>query len=99
MNPNIDLWLYKNNLSKDMKTAIVENIHKLEENNDLDMKNVLSILPIKDKKNIMWVLFQASRGNVSASSSFNYNLYQIIKLYLLGFIQVLTTCGRPGGQV
>ncbi|XP_024164044.1 cyclic nucleotide-gated ion channel 1 [Rosa chinensis] len=72
MKPDIDLWLSKNNLSKDMETAvtkkkkknlktlIMENIHKLEENSDLDVQNFLSVLPIKDKQTIMCVLFLAA---------------------------------------
>ncbi|KAL6179636.1 hypothetical protein ACLB2K_051149 [Fragaria x ananassa] len=75
MKPDIDLWLSKNNLSNDMETGvtrkkkkslrdvIMDNIDKLEENSDLDMQNILSILPVKDKKRVMCSLFFASVKN------------------------------------
>jgi hypothetical protein len=81
MKPDIDLWLYKNDLpkdmkavtknKKDMKTVIIDNIHKLKKNNDidLDVRNMLSVLPIKDKQSIMWILFKASLKEVNTSSS------------------------------
>lgn len=81
MKPDVDLWLYKNDLpkdlkavtrnKKDMKTVIMENIHKLEDKNDidLDVQNMLSVLPIKDKQSITWVLFKSSLKEVNTSSS------------------------------
>lgn len=91
MNRDIDSWLTKYDVRNDMKTVIMENIHKLEGNNDLDMKNVLSILPIKDKKIIMLSLFSASLEkkrleNVSDSSSF------------IIFIKSNCICWKPGSQ-
>ncbi|XP_004306839.1 PREDICTED: cyclic nucleotide-gated ion channel 1-like [Fragaria vesca subsp. vesca] len=68
LKPDIDLWLYKNNIRfqkdniqededlKRLKKAIMENIHKLGENNDIDLQNMLSILPVNDKKRIIRLL-------------------------------------------
>jgi hypothetical protein len=71
MKPDIDLWLSKNDLKtkntkkEALKTVIIENIHKLEENKDIDVQNIISILPIKYKKSIMRLLCLTSLKKVS----------------------------------
>lgn len=84
MKPDVDLWLSKYYPSKDnekmvtreknenLKAAIMENIHKLRENSDLDVQNILGILPIKDKQSIMSFLFSASLKKARTSSSCTY---------------------------
>lgn len=82
MKPDIDLWLSKNDLcklkkdSKDpktknkkkkaLKTVIIENLHKLEENKDIDVQNIISILPIKYKRSIIRLLCLTSLKKVSS---------------------------------
>ncbi|KAM5555123.1 cyclic nucleotide-gated ion channel 1-like [Rosa sericea] len=95
MKPDIDLWLSKNNLSKDMETAvtkkkkkslksmIMENIHKLEENSDLDAQNILSVLPIKEKQNIMCVLFLASLKKAPVFQTINERVLKAICQHLV----------------
>ena len=84
MNPNVDLWLSKNDLpkdlklyeKKDLKTVIMDNIHKLEKNEVIDMQSILSVLPIHDKKRIIYLLCMASLRKVST-----FFLHQINELY------------------
>ncbi|KAL6128690.1 hypothetical protein ACLB2K_072045 [Fragaria x ananassa] len=45
---------------KTLKTVITENIDKLDENRDIDLQNIISVLPIKFKKNITRLLCLAS---------------------------------------
>ena len=85
MKPDIDLWLFKHNLSnmkrntkdshkdrkkmlkkeKALKTVIIENMVKLEENKDIDLKNIVSILPAKFRKSLIRLLCLASLKKVS----------------------------------
>ncbi|XP_061995906.1 cyclic nucleotide-gated ion channel 1-like isoform X5 [Rosa rugosa] len=65
MSLEVDLWLSKNNLPrkdlKRLKKMIMKNVkEKLEEKKDIDMHNVLSILPIVQKRRIMYILRLAS---------------------------------------
>lgn len=65
LKPDIDSWLQKicctsnlslhqNDLSyKDLETVIMENIHKLGDDKDIDLQNMLSILPLEDQKRII----------------------------------------------
>nr|XP_004298177.2 PREDICTED: cyclic nucleotide-gated ion channel 1-like [Fragaria vesca subsp. vesca] len=58
MNPDIDMWLTRNNFSKRdkklMKKVIMKNVQqKLEENKDVDLENFLSLLPRAYKRQIM----------------------------------------------
>ncbi|KAI5318338.1 hypothetical protein L3X38_038046 [Prunus dulcis] len=55
MNPDIDLWLHKNGLSdKKLKEVIMKNLHqKLEEHKEVDVENILSLLPIIHQRRIM----------------------------------------------
>ncbi|XP_050385734.1 cyclic nucleotide-gated ion channel 1-like isoform X2 [Argentina anserina] len=53
----IQLWMSRNRLPNDMKTMIIENVrHKLEENKDIHVENLLSILPRKDRRSITRLL-------------------------------------------
>ncbi|XP_050364413.1 cyclic nucleotide-gated ion channel 1-like [Argentina anserina] len=66
INPEIDLWLHKNGLPKDLKMGIMDNVQqKLEENKDVHVENILSILPLKHKRHIMRLLRLASLRKVS----------------------------------
>ncbi|XP_061999233.1 cyclic nucleotide-gated ion channel 1-like, partial [Rosa rugosa] len=68
ISPEIDLWLYKNDLPKDLdvvvgktvktlKMVIIDNIQrKLQENKDVDVENVLSILPLRQRRCILSLL-------------------------------------------
>ncbi|KAK9910593.1 hypothetical protein M0R45_034549 [Rubus argutus] len=96
MKPDIDLWLYKNDVPKNMeavtrkkkdkmKTVIIENIHKLKENDDidLDVRNILSVLPIKEKQSIMWILFKASLKVVPVLENINEKVLKAICQHLM----------------
>lgn len=49
----IQWWMARN----DMKTVIIENVReKLEENKDVDVENLLSIIPRKDRRSIKRLL-------------------------------------------
>ncbi|PRQ57814.1 putative cAMP-dependent protein kinase regulatory subunit [Rosa chinensis] len=86
MKPYVDLWLSKYYLSKDketevtrkkkenLKIVIMENIHKLKENSDLDVQNILGILPRKDKQSIML----ASLEKVSVFQTVNEKVLKAI---------------------
>lgn len=63
---DIELWLSKNGLPKEMKTVIMENLlRKLEENKDVHVENMLSILPLEHKNNIKYHLCLAILKKVS----------------------------------
>lgn len=55
----------KNKKKKALKTVIIENLHKLEENKDIDVQNIISILPIKYKRSIIRLLCLTSLKKVS----------------------------------
>ncbi|KAK9931887.1 hypothetical protein M0R45_019143 [Rubus argutus] len=79
MIPDVDLWLSKNELpkdlkiyeKKDLKTVIMDNIHKLEKNKVMDVQSILSVLPIRDKKRIMYILCMASLRKVPLLETMN----------------------------
>ena len=72
LKPDVDLWLYRNNIQQeDLKRAIMENIHELGENNDIDLQNMLFILPVNEKKRIIQFLCLDSLKKVS-TKSFSY---------------------------
>ncbi|XP_008242336.2 PREDICTED: cyclic nucleotide-gated ion channel 1-like [Prunus mume] len=58
MDPYIDLWLSRNDLSNsNLRMVIMKNVHqKLEENKEVDMENILSLLPIIHQRFIMCLL-------------------------------------------
>lgn len=72
INPEIDLWLSKNAdvpTRTDMKTVIMESVrYKVEENKDVDVEDILSILPLKHKRRFMQPLCLASLKKVSSSA-------------------------------
>lgn len=57
---DIDSWLHKILLPSDkvLETAavIMENIHKLGDDKDINLQNMLSILPMKDQKSLIHFL-------------------------------------------
>lgn len=60
-----------NKKKKALKTVIIENIHKLEENKDIDVQNIISIIPMKYKKSIMRLLCLASLKKVPLLANLN----------------------------
>lgn len=49
----IQLWMSKNGLPEDMKTVIMNNVkQRLEEDKDVDVENLFSILSRNNKKSI-----------------------------------------------
>ena len=53
----IQWWMARNHLPSDMKTVIIENVReKLEENKHVDVENLLSIIPRKDRRSIKRLL-------------------------------------------
>lgn len=68
LNPDIDMWLYKNDLPPQLKEGIKENVQKrIEENKDVDVENILSILPFKHKRPVLHHLRMASLRRVRNS--------------------------------
>ncbi|XP_040375074.1 putative cyclic nucleotide-gated ion channel 13 isoform X2 [Rosa chinensis] len=63
---------------KALKTVILENIHKLEENKDIDVQNIISILPIKYKKSVMRLLCLASLKKVPMLENLNEKMLKVI---------------------
>ncbi|KAK9912689.1 hypothetical protein M0R45_036539 [Rubus argutus] len=90
MEPDIESWLQKNRPSSDllshqndlppknMVTAIMENIHKLGDDKDIDLKNMLSILPMKDQKSIICFLCFDSLRKVPVLAKINDNILRAI---------------------
>lgn len=47
----VQFWLSENDIPKNMKTLIMQNVHKqLEQNKDVHVRNILSILPLEQKR-------------------------------------------------
>ncbi|XP_034196903.1 cyclic nucleotide-gated ion channel 1-like isoform X1 [Prunus dulcis] len=46
----VQLWLSENDIPKDMKAPIMQKVHKLEQNTDVHVENILSILPLEEKR-------------------------------------------------
>lgn len=77
ISPEIDLWLSKNDLPKDLKmvsgrtekhlrTVMVENVQRhLQENKDVDVENILAVLPLRHRRGIMSLLRLTSLKKVS----------------------------------
>ncbi|XP_061998581.1 cyclic nucleotide-gated ion channel 1-like [Rosa rugosa] len=111
MTPDIDLWLSKYYLSKDketevtrkkkenLKVVIMENIHKLKENSDLDVQNILGILPRKDKQSIML----ASLEKVTVFQTVNEKVLKAICQRLVPLTYTEDSCivqeGKPLGKM
>ncbi|KAM5555126.1 hypothetical protein ABKV19_023161 [Rosa sericea] len=72
----LKLWLDKNDIrpNKDQMKTIMNNIHKLEENKDIDVQNMLSILPVDDKKSIIQLLCLASLKKVPVFENIDQNI-------------------------
>lgn len=67
MNPDIDLLLYKRGLNKSLKKVIMNNLQqKLEENKDVDVENILSLVPTIHKRHLVCVLGSTLLKKVSA---------------------------------
>ena len=78
MKPEIDFWVSKNALPKNLKTVIVENVQrKLEKNNIVDRDNFLHNLPVKDRRDVMSYLGMTSLKKVSM---FSYNHLCFIRI-------------------
>ncbi|PRQ57816.1 putative potassium channel, voltage-dependent, EAG [Rosa chinensis] len=73
---SLKLWLDKNEIrpNTDQMETIMNNIHKLEENKDIDVQNMLSILPVDDKKSIIQLLCLASLKKVPVFENIDQNI-------------------------
>ncbi|PRQ46831.1 putative potassium channel, voltage-dependent, EAG/ELK/ERG [Rosa chinensis] len=79
MNPEIDLWLSKNALPKNLKTVIVKNVQqKLAKNNVVNTDNFLCNLPIKDRRDIVSHLGLTSLKKVSMFKSMDARILKAI---------------------
>ncbi|XP_050387230.1 cyclic nucleotide-gated ion channel 1-like [Argentina anserina] len=112
--PDVDLWLSRN-LSNDMeivvtkktkkylKTLIMENIHKLEENSDLNVQSILNVLPVKDKQSIMSVLFLATLKKVPALHTIDERVLVAICQHLVPMTYIedsyIVQEGKPLGKM
>jgi hypothetical protein len=94
MIPDVDLWLSRNDLPKDLKTVIMDNIHKLENNKVINVQSILSVLPIHDKNRIVDSLCMASLRKVRTFFFFlsNYRSIgrKIIYIYIYIYMYVYT---------
>ncbi|VVA20301.1 PREDICTED: cyclic [Prunus dulcis] len=76
---DIELWLSKNGLPKEMKTVIMENLlRKLEENKDVHVENMLSILPLEHKNNIKYHLCLAILKKVPMLQTVDEQVLKVI---------------------
>ncbi|CAL9027682.1 unnamed protein product, partial [Prunus brigantina] len=80
MNLDIDLWLYKNGLyDKNLKMVIMKNLHqKLEENKEVDVENILSLVPIIHQRRIMRLLSLNLLKKVPMLENMNENVLKAI---------------------
>ncbi|XP_008242403.2 PREDICTED: cyclic nucleotide-gated ion channel 1-like [Prunus mume] len=80
MNLDIDLWLYKNALcDKNLKMVITKNLHqKLEENKEVDVENVLSLIPIIHQRRILRHLSLNLLKKVPMLENMNENVLKAI---------------------
>ncbi|XP_061994626.1 cyclic nucleotide-gated ion channel 1-like isoform X2 [Rosa rugosa] len=92
-----------NKREKPLKTVILENIHKLEENKDIDVQNIISILPIKYKKSIMRFLCLASLKKVPMLENLNEKMLKVICEHLKPVIYIednyIIEEGKPLGMI
>ncbi|CAL9025971.1 unnamed protein product [Prunus brigantina] len=94
ISPEIDLWLSKNDLPKDLKmvsgrtekhlrTVIVENVQRhLQENKDVDVENILAVLPLRHRRGIMSLLRLTSLKKVSMLESMDEKVLKAISEHL-----------------
>ncbi|XP_004289089.1 PREDICTED: cyclic nucleotide-gated ion channel 1-like [Fragaria vesca subsp. vesca] len=79
LNPEIDLWLTKNTLPKSLKMGIMKNMRqKLEENNHFDVTAILSVLPLRDRRDIMSHLRLASLKKLPAFENMDERVMKAI---------------------
>ncbi|CAB4288270.1 unnamed protein product [Prunus armeniaca] len=80
MNLDIDLWLYKNGLyDKNLKMVIMKNLHqKVKENKEVDVENILSLVPIVHQRRIMRLLSLNSLKKVPMLENMNENVLKAI---------------------
>ncbi|CAB4318635.1 unnamed protein product [Prunus armeniaca] len=80
MNLDIDLWLYKNGLyDKNLKMVIMKNLHqKVKENKEVDVENILSLVPIIHQRRIMRLLSLNSLKKVPMLENMNENVLKAI---------------------
>ncbi|XP_040375159.1 putative cyclic nucleotide-gated ion channel 13 isoform X2 [Rosa chinensis] len=91
-----------NKTKKALRTVIIENVHKIEENKDIDMQNIISILPIKYKKSIMRLLCLASLKKVPMLENLNEKMLNVICEHLKPVIYIednyIIQEGKPLGM-
>ncbi|KAL6130951.1 hypothetical protein ACLB2K_069329 [Fragaria x ananassa] len=88
---------------KTLKTVIIENIDKLEENKDIDLQNIINVLPIKFKKNITRLLCLASLTKVPTLANLNAKMLKLICEHLKPVIYTednyIVQEGKPLGMM
>lgn len=85
MQPSIRMWLHKNDLPRDIESVILDNVHKLKETSgdDLNVQNILSILPILCKRRIKLLLCLPSLKQVPMLLNKNEQLLREICWHLM----------------
>ncbi|CAB4288275.1 unnamed protein product [Prunus armeniaca] len=80
MNPSIDLWLSKNApYDKNLKMVIMKNLNrKVEENKEVDVENILSLVPLIYRRRIMWLLSLNLLQKVPMLENMNENVLKAI---------------------
>ncbi|XP_040363114.1 uncharacterized protein LOC112182654 [Rosa chinensis] len=88
---------------KTLKTVIIENIDKLEENKDINVRNIISILPIKFKRSLIRLLCLASLKKVSMLANLNEEMLKEICEHLKPVIYTednyIVEKGKPLGMM
>lgn len=76
---DIELWISKNGLPKRLKRSIMKSVkYKLEENKDVDVENLFSILPVEERKTIKRQLCLSTIKKVPMLENMNEQVLRVI---------------------
>ncbi|XP_048319661.2 cyclic nucleotide-gated ion channel 1 isoform X2 [Ziziphus jujuba] len=75
----VDWWISKNGLPKEMKSTIMQNVKdSLKENKDVDVQNLLSALPREDRRAIKRLLCSATLRKVEMLRNVKEEVLEVI---------------------
>ena len=78
----IQVWMQRKHLPNDMKAVIIKNVRqKMEENKDIHVENLLSILPRKDRKTITRLLCMDALKKVNILASPKLDFFHSLILH------------------
>lgn len=79
----VDWWISKNGLPKEMKSTIMQNVKdSLKENKDVDVQNLLSALPREDRRAIKRLLCSATLRKVSPFYNLPFTIISLTRPFL-----------------